>query len=896
MSEFQKSSLTAYGASRVLGTNVGETMTFTSIGLGSGIPPLDNLYNITQLEDERQRFPISERAINGDRFSASCHVTSVEHPSGIYLREMGLYIADKDFPNDPAKDKLFAVTCVDDSDTGANYVVFLPKSSKTTLIDYTFTIHTIISPSAEIVIKGLDPGTADFRLKPASPTVLGGLISSPTPGKISVNPDTGEATANELDRALNFIDSYTPYSLPVASESSLGGLKSGVASGTVNVNDTTHIGEVIGFQALIETVAMLEGIQQEIGHLQQELVAGTIIPPATLASPGIVQLSNTISPIETAALTPKALNDFKAAISSGTNLPLASVENAGIVQLEANFTGSSVIKAASAKALNNLYALMLSEITRLSGELSSLATSLESIESPELPDNIVTLGSDGNVPIAQLPDASIESPGIVQLSNTISQDQTIAPTLKAVDDLRQSLEDIIANLIDRLDFIISQGGIAPTLIALSVTSLPSKSIYETNETFDPTGLIITGIFSDSSEQVIYPEIPPVDGQNGYILSPPDMSLAGNETITVVYKDITTSFDILVADPVPPPVITGIEITTPPTKTVYEINEILDLSGIIVNVVYSDGSKILLSYDAGGVTGYKSSSPVMSTAGNKTVTISYMPDSTNFTQTFTVEVQLGVNWDGAVNNATETNNSLLTVLGASTVQQAWEMAHERINADGLANYHGLGLGDYLDITAGLPAPLNIAWNASYINLRLYILGFNTFKGSQGNTKNHILWGFKHIPLTRQVNTSNTNVGGYPATALKTYLDGDFLTSLTAALGHPEYFYDVKRLVSTQGNTSSPTSTVMQAKLWLPNEKEVFGSATHGNDPDPQISIPMYVKDANHRIKNYNGSAHYWWEATPSGSGTAPFCIVYINGLAHYSGANGTYGVAPCFCQI
>jgi hypothetical protein len=442
------------------------------------------------------------------------------------------------------------------------------------------------------------------------------------------------------------------------------------------------------------------------------------------------------------------------------------------------------------------------------------------------------------------------------------------------------------------------GDKVPTPIAIYVTSLPDKSAYAVGETFDPTGLTVMAIFSDLSEAVIYPENPPDQGLNGYILSPPDMGSAGNKPVTVTYRSLTTSFAITVAAAPSVSVLTGIEIAELPEKVVYEVGENLDISGIVINAVFSNGTKIPLTYNANGIDGYKCSSPDMATVGNKTVTVSYMPDETAFTQTYTIEVCYGSDWDGVVDNVTETNQNLLAVFGVATAQEAWEMSHQRINADGLSNYHGMGLGDYIDITAGLPAPLNIAWNANYVNLRIYILGFNIYKGINGNTKNNILWGFQNIPLTRQMNTSSTNAGGYPASDLKEFIDGDFYTALLAALG-ADYFYNVVRSVNNRSG-----HTVMQAKLWLPNVSEILSSAS-GDETLPHVEIPLYQKDAVHRRKKFDGTSNYWWTGSPL-LGSIPqastnFFFANFNNTGDVGGganlpANQVLGVSPHFCQI
>jgi hypothetical protein len=183
MAGFRKACLTEYGAQRIVDAQAGEKMLFTSIGLGSGILP-ENLFNVTALVQELERFPISDYGADGDAFKASCHITSIEYPEGIYLREMGLYIADPEFENSRSRDRLFAVTGVPKTGyTGLDYVIYIPKNSSNTIIDYTFTINTQISPSAEIVIKNLDGGGSK-HLNIAGPAVLGGIISSELPGDV----------------------------------------------------------------------------------------------------------------------------------------------------------------------------------------------------------------------------------------------------------------------------------------------------------------------------------------------------------------------------------------------------------------------------------------------------------------------------------------------------------------------------------------------------------------------------------------------------------------------------------------------------------------------------------------------------------------------------------------
>ena len=108
----------------------------------------------------------------------------------------------------------------------------------------------------------------------------------------------------------------------------------------------------------------------------------------------------------------------------------------------------------------------------------------------------------------------------------------------------------------------------------------------------------------------------------------------------------------------------------------------------------------------------------------------------------IESANGLTWNRINNNNKETNRNLLDIFGTNSYVDVWEKCHQIINTDDILE---LGMGDYFDITGGLPAPLNIAWDENSQNLRIYILGFNCYKGSQGNTKNHILWSFMYIPI-------------------------------------------------------------------------------------------------------------------------------------------------------
>ena len=83
---------------------------------------------------------------------------------------------------------------------------------------------------------------------------------------------------------------------------------------------------------------------------------------------------------------------------------------------------------------------------------------------------------------------------------------------------------------------IYQSGVVRTGIALKTQ--PEKTEYWVNEELDTTGLTVEVIYSDGARIEIW---------EGYTVSDVDTSTAGTKTVTVTYKDLTTTFDITVKD-------------------------------------------------------------------------------------------------------------------------------------------------------------------------------------------------------------------------------------------------------------------------------------------------------------------------------------------------------------
>jgi len=197
MTAFQKSQLTLYGLQRIAHAHVGERMVFTSIGLGEEALT-GNLNEVTDLPREKQRFPIAGSQVSGNNFWASCKPIEIDDPVGIYVRTIGLYIADPEHENERSRDKLYAVTSIiPDFGEGDNYITYIPKNPGNAEINYEFRMNTIISSTALVEIVG---GIGSVGI--ATDSSLGLVRSSNEPFAVGVNRGTGIMTVNGLE---NFI-------------------------------------------------------------------------------------------------------------------------------------------------------------------------------------------------------------------------------------------------------------------------------------------------------------------------------------------------------------------------------------------------------------------------------------------------------------------------------------------------------------------------------------------------------------------------------------------------------------------------------------------------------------------------------------------------------------------
>lgn len=301
-----------------------------------------------------------------------------------------------------------------------------------------------------------------------------------------------------------------------------------------------------------------------------------------------------------------------------------------------------------------------------------------------------------------------------------------------------------------------------------------------------------------------------------------------------------------------PVLTGISITTQPTKTTYAVGGSFDSTGMVVTATYDTGK-------TKEVIGFTFSPQTFSSAGTKTVTISYTENGVTKTATLSVTViQVG---DFATSTWAE------------------------IKAAVQSGINGLDLSEYWSV--GDTKSVTLTTNEV---IELQIAGFNHDTYSDGVTAPVTLVMKDCLNTTAPMNSSNTNNGGYPASAMKTWVEANIYDKLPSDL--KAVVAPVKKKCYTTYNLASSLSEA-NYNVWLLAEAEVFDRVTHTVSNGEGTKYPIFTDNAS-RIKKVNGSASYWWLRSATYKDYVSFSEVDSRGEATTGRSEYMFGVVVGLC--
>ena len=301
---------------------------------------------------------------------------------------------------------------------------------------------------------------------------------------------------------------------------------------------------------------------------------------------------------------------------------------------------------------------------------------------------------------------------------------------------------------------------------------------------------------------------------------------------------------------------------------------LTLSKSSVSIgVSSQTDTVTVTRPGDGAITATSNNSAIATASVSGTTITITAKASGST-TITVKVAAGTNYTAPAN---KTINVTVQMLSPTLANNTWAQIAAASEAGVAASTWSVG--DTKNITVGGET------------LTVEIVGFNHDDLASGG-KAGITFGLKNLMAnTRQMNSSNTNAGGFTGSDMYDWLQGTLLNSL------PSDLRAVLKSVNKKTSAGSQSSTINTnaMKIFLFSEIEIFGSVTYSKSGEG--SQYSRFATASSRIKylsNGSGSADLWWERSPYGNGSNDVCSVDSNGSASSNYASYSRGVCFGFC--
>lgn len=233
-----------------------------------------------------------------------------------------------------------------------------------------------------------------------------------------------------------------------------------------------------------------------------------------------------------------------------------------------------------------------------------------------------------------------------------------------------------------------------------------------------------------------------------------------------------------------------------------------------------------------------------------------------------------------------------VLGVKEPSQfekdTWETIAENIKNGNISNYN---LGDIKDVDLGV-------LGKHYVRIANASTPDECSTEGFSQTACGFVLEFEDIITEHVMNTIGTNVGGWPASAMYTYLNTDL---------YNEFPTDLKNVImdttviSSHGSRDSDNFTSID-KLYLLTPKEIYSdfSSTYDSAKDLTRQLDYYnnigVSKSNYSgaIKKYGSTAGNWWFRTAYSYIIDSF--FFSNNTGYYRESQlaiNSYGVSPAF---
>lgn len=454
--------------------------------------------------------------------------------------------------------------------------------------------------------------------------------------------------------------------------------------------------------------------------------------------------------------------------------------------------------------------------------------------------------------------------------------------------------------------------------SVTIKSSPSKTKYLQGEALDITGLKVEASVGELSGDVTADVT--VIPANGTILT--------NQTkIDVKYGGVTESIPIEIVQ------LTGIEVTSNPTKVNYLEGQNLDLTGIAVTGTFSDSSTSDITNQC---TFTPASGTKLDTVGTNEITVSckeftdttsitvYAVDSIEITSMPTkVTYKTGESLDliGLVVMASNSEIHLSSdVTSSCTFNPAEGTVFDEEKTYTISVSYGSLSTSFDVVCQNLPAwderGLNYnSWETiqTYIKEGLFstvasvgqtksftaggqtynaeIVAINDGTGSAGSWYPNKTVDFITKELTNSTYTyGNGSAGGFQSSNIKNVLNNTIYptlpTDLKSVIVDKSHSYQTGKW--SNGTWQSSLTTIV-TKLWLPTYYEVTGKTTSDAKDETASNNKKYTMASISKTGSY-----YWWTSSPdTGMSDAVWCGKQSNSMDMRGPSQNNYGVPICF---
>ena len=223
------------------------------------------------------------------------------------------------------------------------------------------------------------------------------------------------------------------------------------------------------------------------------------------------------------------------------------------------------------------------------------------------------------------------------------------------------------------------------------------------------------------------------------------------------------------------------------------------------------------------------------------------------------------------------------------KDSWETISNNVKSGAISNY---AVGDEKEIDLG--------------NFGKHIVRIsNTSACTNGETSETacgFVIEFTDIINNQKMNSSNTNVGGWPATEIRTYLNETIYNALPSSL---QNVITATSVISSHGKTAGESNFKSTDKLYLLSTKEIWGktdttNAIGADTAENETKQLDYYKNqgvstANYSavIKKYQEKNASWWLRSGYSFSTYYFFSVYPAGNWANTNAATSTGISPAF---